>query len=31
MEHVASQVTVVLRHARLFDQAQRELRQLDVL
>ncbi len=31
VEHVASQVTVVLRHARLFDQAQRERRQLDVL
>ena len=31
VQHVASQVTVVLRHARLFDQAQRERRQLDVL
>jgi PAS domain S-box-containing protein len=31
VEHVASQVTVVLRHARLFEQAQRERRQLDVL
>ena len=31
VEHVASQVTVVLRHARLFDQAQRERRQLDAL
>lgn len=31
VEHVASQVTVVLRHARLFDQAQRERKQLAVL
>ena len=31
VEHVASQVTVVLRHARLFDQAQRERKQLGVL
>jgi PAS domain S-box-containing protein len=31
VQHVASQVTVVLRHARLFDQAQRERKQLAVL
>ncbi len=31
VQHVASQVTVVLRHARLFDQAQRERRQLDAI
>jgi PAS domain S-box-containing protein len=31
VEHVASQVTVVLRHARLFEQAQRERKQLGVL
>ena len=31
VQHVASQVTVVLRHARLFDQAQRERKQLGVL
>jgi PAS domain S-box-containing protein len=31
VQHVASQVTVVLRHARMFDQGQRERKQLGVL